>query len=77
MKILFLNLGTQELLIILPLLILFFYTAYHVITNKNLTTYQRSLWILIIVLGNLLGWLLYWAIGKNGDARARQRGNLS
>lgn len=76
MKLLFLNLGTQELVIILPLLILFFYTAYHVTTNKNLTTYQRSLWILIILLRNILGWLLYWAIGKNGNARSRQRENV-
>ncbi|MBD1433768.1 PLDc N-terminal domain-containing protein [Sphingobacterium sp. DN00404] len=70
MNLLFLNLGAQELVIILPLLVLFFYTAYHAVTNKSLTTYQRSLWILIIVLGNLLGWILYWAIGKKGDAIA-------
>ncbi len=77
MKILFLNIGTTEMAFIaLPLLIAFVYTLYHAITNKNLSTYQRSLWILIIVLGNLLGWLLYWAIGKNGDVRARQRGNV-
>lgn len=77
MELLFVNLGTTGMaLIALPILILFIYTMYHAATNKNLTTYQRSLWILIIVLGNLLGWLLYWAIGKNGDARARQRGNV-
>lgn len=76
MNLLFLNLGTQELVIMLPFLILFFYTAYHAITNKNLTTYQRSLWILIIVLGNFLGWVAYWAFGKNGDTRSRQRGNV-
>lgn len=77
MELLFVNLGTTGMaLIALPILILFIYTMYHAATNKNLTTYQRSLWILIIILGNLLGWLLYWAIGKNGDARARQRGNV-
>lgn len=77
MSLLFLNLGTTEMAFIaLPILILFIYTMYHAATNKNLTTYQRSLWILIIVLGNLLGWLLYWAIGKNGGVRSRQRGNV-
>lgn len=76
MQILFLNIGATEMAFIaLPILILFIYTIYHAATNKNLTTYQRSLWILIIVLGNLLGWLLYWAIGKNGDARTRHREN--
>jgi len=74
MELLFLNLGTTGIaLIALPILILFIYTMYHAATNKNLTTYQRSLWILIIILGNLLGWLLYWAIGKNGDVRSGQR----
>lgn len=68
--------GTQELIIILPLLVLFLYTAYHAITNKTLSSNQRILWIAIIVLGNLLGWIAYWAIGKNRDARARQRGNV-
>ncbi len=77
MNLLFLNIGTTEMAFIaLPLMILFIYTMYHTATNKNLTTYKRSLWILIIVFGNLLGLLLYWAIGKNGDVRARQRGNV-
>ena len=77
MELLFVNLGTTGMaLIALPILILFIYTMYHAATNKNLTPYQRSLWILIIVLGNLLGWLLYWAIGKNGAAKARQKGNM-
>ncbi|WP_148910084.1 PLDc N-terminal domain-containing protein [Sphingobacterium allocomposti] len=37
------------------------------ITTQNLNTYQRSLWVLIIVLGNLIGWILYWAIGRKGE----------
>ena len=65
--------GTQELIVLLPLLILFFYTAYHAITNRNLTVYQRSLWILVIVLGNLLGWILYWAIGKNRSGKQNKQ----
>jgi len=77
MNLLFLNIGATEMAFIaLPLLIAFVYTLYHAVTNKNLTTYQRSLWILIIVLGNLLGWLLYWAIGKNNGVGTRQRGNV-
>ncbi|HLS94979.1 MAG TPA: PLD nuclease N-terminal domain-containing protein [Sphingobacterium sp.] len=59
--------GTQELLILLTIGTLFFYTTYHAITNQNLNTYQRSLWVLIIVLGNLIGWILYWAIGRKGE----------
>lgn len=56
MNLLFFNIGATEMAFIaLPLLIAFVYTLYHAVTNKNLTTYERSLWILIIVLGNLLG----------------------
>lgn len=71
MDLLFLNIGTREIIIILLLiLVIFVYTLYHVLTNKTLSTYQRSMWILIIVIGNLLGWLLYWTIGKNMKAKA-------
>lgn len=68
MNLLFLNLGTTEMIIvcIIPLA-LFIYTLYHVFNNKSLNTYQRSIWLLIIIIGNILGWLLYWAIGKNGS----------
>lgn len=77
MNLLFLNLGTQEMaLISLPFLIFFVYTFYHVFTNKHLTTYKRLLWMLIIVFGNLLGGLLYWALGKHGDARIWQSRNV-
>lgn len=65
--------GTQELLIILPLLVLFIYTLYHASTNKTLSSNQRILWIAIILLTSLLGWIAYWVIGKNGDLRARKR----
>lgn len=76
MNLLFLNLGTQELLIMLPLLVLFVYTLYHASTNRTLSSNQRILWIAIILLTSLLGWIAYWAVGKNGDAKARQRGNV-
>lgn len=70
MNLLFFNLSTQELFMVLILpLILFGYTLYHVISNKDLSPYQRSIWILIIVLGNLLGWLAYWAIGKGSGKK--------
>ncbi|HMR19509.1 MAG TPA: PLDc N-terminal domain-containing protein [Sphingobacterium sp.] len=57
--------GTHELLIVLPLFLVFVYTLYHAITNLKLSVGQRILWILIIFVGNVLGWLAYWLIGKN------------
>lgn len=64
MNLLFLNISTTEILIILPLLVLFAYTLYDAIKNKNLTSNERILWILVILIGNLLGWLAYWLLGK-------------
>lgn len=58
MKLLFLNLGMQELIIVLPLFVFFIYTLYHAINNKHLTGNQRTLWIIIILATSLLGGLL-------------------
>ncbi|MBD1435170.1 PLDc N-terminal domain-containing protein [Sphingobacterium sp. DN00404] len=77
MNLLFFNLGTQELFIMLPLLVVFAYTLYQASTNRTLSSNQRILWIAIILLTNLLGWIAYWAIGKNWNARSRQRGNVA
>lgn len=75
MHLLFLNLGAQELSIMLPLMALFIYTLYHAITNKYFTSNQRILWIVLILLTNLIGWVAYWVLEKNGDTRERSRTN--
>lgn len=67
MNLLFLNIGTTELvLIILPLVCVYLYTIYHAINNPNLTTNERIIWILLTLIANGLGMLAYWIFGKKG-----------
>lgn len=67
MNLLFLNMGSTELfLIVVPLLCIFLFTIYHAINNPNLTSNERIIWILIILLANVLGTLAYWIFGKKG-----------
>jgi len=69
MNLLFLNMSAQELLIVLPLFILFLYTVYHAMNNKTLSSRQRIVWLLLILFSNVLGALAYWVIGKNGNKK--------
>ena len=68
MNLLFLNMGTKELfLIVLPLLCVFLYTIYHAINNPQLTSSERRIWIVLILVANGLGTLAYWIFGKKGS----------
>jgi|GEM_PF-451474 len=66
MNLLFLNIGTQELFILLPVFGFFVYTLYHAITNRTLTGTERAVWIAVILFTSLIGWVAYWLVGKNG-----------
>ncbi len=69
MPLLFLNIGTQEFLIIIPIAIFFLYTLFHAITNPRLNSSQRILWIILILFTSLIGWLAYWLIGRKGSEK--------
>lgn len=59
--------NTIELILIMVALFAFFiYTVYHAVNNPRLYNTQRLIWILIILLATLLGWIAYWGYGKNG-----------
>jgi len=66
MNLLFLNMSTTELFILLPIVGLFVYTLYHAITNRTLTSTERVVWIAVILFTSLIGWMAYWLVGKNG-----------
>lgn len=69
MNLLFLNMGTQEILIVVPLLVLFLYTVFHAMNNNTLSSRERIVWLLLILFSNVLGALAYWLIGKNGSKK--------
>ncbi len=74
MELLFLNIGTAELIILLPVLAFVFYCLYHSITNEKLPSSHRLLWFLVILCLPLLGGIAYWVIGRNAGGRATKRG---
>ena len=65
-----LELELQDLQLIIPLLVIFGCTIYHVVTNKNLTTLQRTLWLLVIIFASALGWLVYWTVTINKSSES-------
>ncbi|QBQ40640.1 PLDc N-terminal domain-containing protein [Sphingobacterium psychroaquaticum] len=67
MNMLFLNVGGLELIVILLLSLIYIYTFYHAITNPNLTGNLRIVWIIVLLVLNGLGVILYWLFGKNGS----------
>lgn len=64
MNMLFLNVGGLELIVILLLSLIYIYTFYHAITNPNLTGNLRIVWIIVLLVLNGLGVILYWLFGK-------------
>ncbi|WP_437922062.1 hypothetical protein [Sphingobacterium sp. LRF_L2] len=67
MSILFI--GMQEIIIFFALgsFLFFGYTIYHAVCNPYLNSNQKLLWIIIILFGSLIGWTLYWILGKRGQ----------
>lgn len=61
-------LDTQTLIMILPLIILqltlMIVALVHILRHDNYKTGNRILWIFIVIFLNLLGPILYFAIGR-------------
>ncbi|WP_394676294.1 PLDc N-terminal domain-containing protein [Sphingobacterium siyangense] len=66
MNLLFLNIGTKEMLFlsVIPLIFVF-YSIYHVIGNDNLQWRKKIFWIIGILIFNFLGCIFYWLLGRN------------
>ncbi|WP_409591145.1 PLDc N-terminal domain-containing protein [Sphingobacterium sp.] len=45
----------------------FFYTLFHIIYNKSLNVNQKYIWTFIILIGSLLGILIYWLWGRKNE----------
>lgn len=64
MSLLFLNLGTTELVIVLPLLAFMFYSLFHAATNTNIPGLHRLIWGLVILAIPVLGSVAYLVMGR-------------
>lgn len=69
MELLFLNMGTPELILVglfvLPVLVIYFYCLFHAATNRSIPGMHRLLWFLIILSIPLLGSIAYWFMGRH------------
>ena len=44
------------------------YTLYHILSHKNYKRGNRTLWLVIVIIGmNLIGPILYFLLGKEED----------
>ena len=66
MNLLFLNIGTKEMLFlsVIPLIVVI-YTIYHVIDNDYLPSNKKIRWIIGILIFNVIGCIFYWLLGRN------------
>lgn len=73
MKLLFLNLGTQEMILLMPMLftaVLYVYCLVHCIRNPRLSGNTKLLWLIVILVAPFIGSLLYLVWGKRGKEQA-------
>ena len=67
MELLFLNLGTQELILVLITVVLYISCIIHCIRNNRLQGNSRLLWLIIILIAPFIGSLIYLIVGKKGS----------
>ncbi len=71
MKLLFLNIGTPEIIILLGIVFFYIYCLIHIMMNSTLSLQHRILWFLIILCVPLLGSIAYLVMGrKQGQGAA-------
>lgn len=62
----FIDLNTRQILFVLPLVIACIYTVYNCVTNPNLTSKERLIWLLAILLFPVIGCVFYLFFNKSG-----------
>ncbi|MGV3762028.1 PLDc N-terminal domain-containing protein [Parapedobacter sp.] len=73
MELLFLNLGTHELILLGSVLLgaaLYIYCLIDCIRNNRLQGNSKLLWLIIILIAPFIGSLIYLAIGRKGNGEA-------
>lgn len=67
MELLFLNVGTPELILLLiaiPGFLLYLFGMIHCIANDNISGTNRVLWCLVIIALPIIGTVAYWLVGR-------------
>lgn len=63
------NIAATEMVILLIPLTFIIYTIYHIVTNKQLRSDKKNIWIVVAVVFNILGCLLYWLLGNDKPSK--------
>ncbi|MGK6353411.1 PLDc N-terminal domain-containing protein [Parapedobacter sp. DT-150] len=72
MELLFLNLGTPELVFLflaIPVFLACVFGLIHCIANDNIPGANRVLWCLVILALPLIGTIAYWVVGRKPTGR--------
>ncbi|MCS4227074.1 hypothetical protein M2408_003188 [Sphingobacterium sp. BIGb0165] len=64
MNLLFLNIGTQELILLFLLIpqFLVIYTLYNIVTNNKFANDKKLLWVVVVFLFNVIDSIIYWMV---------------
>lgn len=65
------NISTRQILFVFPLVVACVYTVYNCLTNPNLTSKERLIWLLAILLFPVIGCVFYLFFNK--DRRAPRK----
>lgn len=61
----FINIGTTEMFIICISLLILFVAFVRCILNKNLTSTEKAVWLLVILIAPFLGAIAYFFVNEN------------
>ncbi|OOG15685.1 hypothetical protein BWD42_24355 [Sphingobacterium sp. CZ-UAM] len=64
MSVLFLNFGMTEILFLIISILITVFTIYHIFSNSNILPQNKGIWIVLVLLFNFIGCLIYFAVGN-------------
>lgn len=73
MSLLFLNIGSFEMILLLIPFFLYLYTFFTVAVHESLTSNERLLWIIVFLVFNILGTIAYWIWRNNSNSISSSR----
>lgn len=68
-----LGIFSQSIMLIFALAIMYIvvFSIYHIVTNDKLVPYQKVIWIIVILIGNILASIIYLIIHNRAKFNAK------
>lgn len=61
------NTGLRNPYIVTPIVLLICYSIYHVIKNHNLSKNEKIIMVVLLLLANVGGMIVYWIFGRKAN----------